>query len=84
MSFYYAYEFNIYWSFVECCHSVSLESTTTSEKEFKVLGEYILQDLYIVENHPVYKHETGDQHLAFSGDYGWTVLLIELHNIQYS
>jgi len=58
---------------MECCQTIELTSKYHNAEQLKVLGKYILKPTEYVENHPVYKHEYRDEHIAFSEDYGWTV-----------
>ena len=60
-----------------CCSEIELKSTVHSQDEIKSLGKYILKPIDVVENHPVYKHESSNEHIAFSADYGWTVMYRE-------
>lgn len=60
-------------TFTGCCEEIVLKSTIHSQEQLKSLGKYILKPIDVVENHPVYKHETSDEHIAFSADYAWEV-----------
>ena len=59
---------------IECRSEIELSSTISTLNGFKALGQYKIKPNEYIENHPVYKHEGSDEHIAFSGNYGWTVL----------
>ena len=58
---------------IECRSEIELSSTISTLNGFKALGQYKIKPNEYIENHPVYKHEGSDEHIAFSGNYGWTV-----------